>query len=84
VLSNIRGFFFAQQRRSFGKNGKVIFVQPCTDLNGLMGEEGDIASKMVFLKWMGLLNIYRHEVTQCAILLLQLPNKKNFKFYPLD
>jgi hypothetical protein len=41
-----------------------------------MGEEGDIASKMVFLKWMSLLNIHRQEVTQRAILLLQFPNKK--------
>jgi hypothetical protein len=41
-----------------------------------MGEEGDIASKMVLLEWMGLLNIHRHEVTQCAIFLLQLPKKK--------
>jgi hypothetical protein len=66
----------------FAQMEKVIFVQPTTDLNGLMGEEGDIATKMVFLKWMGLLNIHRHEVTQCAILLLQLPIIKSFKFYP--
>jgi hypothetical protein len=84
VLSNIRGFFFAQQRRSFCLYGKVIFLEPYTDLNGLMGEEGDIVSKMVFLKWMGLLHIHRHEVTQCAILLLQLPNNKKLQVLSLE
>ncbi len=49
-----------------------------------MGEEGDIASKMVFLKWMGLLNIHRHEVTHCAILLLQLPNNKKLQVLSLE